>query len=153
MYTKEEIMSPVERNRPASFEDIERHVAWFYGAAVRAATKGAVRPSAERHQRLLRRVLRTSEAFTTAAAWLREVKPNPDEILDLALILTRALGYWDEARARWRPDSSYAALSAAATELADAADGLQDALTGSPWLGSSALSSTDPRGIWPRKVQ
>ncbi|MGH9242170.1 MAG: hypothetical protein ACRD3G_29330 [Vicinamibacterales bacterium] len=135
-----------------SLKDIERHVAWFYAAAVRAATDNPDRLSVERDQRLLRRVLRTSEAFTTSVGWLREVKPNPDEILDLAVILTRALDYWNEARARWQTDARRAALSAAAAELAEAADALQDAITGSPWLGTSTLSNAELHGM-PRKVQ
>jgi hypothetical protein len=146
-------MPPVERARPASLRDIERHVAWFYTAAVRAATGSRDRPRPERDERLLRRVLRTSEAFTTFVGWLHEVKPNPDEILDLAVILTRAQEYWDEARARWQADTARVALSAAAAELAHAADALQDAITASPWLGNPALSSSERLGIWPRKIQ
>ena len=146
-------MHPVKRTRPASLKDIERHVAWFYAAAVRAATGSRERPRPERDERLLRRVLRTSEAFTASVGWLHEVKPNPDEILDLAVILTRALDYWNEARARWQTDTSRVALSAAAAELAHAADALQDAIMGSPWLGNSAVSSSPTQSIWPRKIQ
>ena len=145
-------MSTGESNRAMSLKDIERHVAWFYAAAVRAATENPARPRVERDERLLRRVLRTSEAFTTSVGWLREVKPNPDEILDLAVILTRALDYWNEAVTGWQSDPSRAALCAAAAELAAAADALQDAITGSPWLGHS-VSSTEMHGMWPRKVQ
>jgi hypothetical protein len=94
-----------------------------------------------------------AEAFTSSVGWLHEVKPNPDEILDLAVILTRALDHWDEARARWQTDASHIALSAAAAELAHAADALQGAITRSPWLGTSALSSSELPGIWPRKIQ
>ena len=146
-------MPPVERARPASLKDIERHVAWFYAAAVRAAAGSRTRPRPERDERLLRRVLRTSEAFTRSIGWLREVRPDPDAILDLAVILTRALDYWDEARAPWQTDTSRVALSAAAAELADAADALQKAITASPWLGTRALSSSELPGIWPRKIQ
>ena len=146
-------MPRVERAPPANLKDIERHVAWFYAAAVRAATGSRQRPRPERDERLLRRVLSTSEAFTRSVGWLHEVKPNPDEILDLAVILTRALDYWDEARARWQTDTSRAALSAAAAELAHAADAMQEAITASPWLGNRALSSSKLPGIWPRKIQ
>jgi hypothetical protein len=134
-------------------KDIERQVAWFYAAAVHAATQDSDRPRGERDDRLLRRVLRTSEAFTHSVGWLHEVKPNPDEILDLAVILTRALDYWNEARAPWQTDASRAALSAAAAELAQAAFALQDAITGSPWLGNHASSTSELPGIWPRKIQ
>ena len=88
-----------------------------------------------------------------SVGWLHEVKPNPDEILDLAVILTRALDYWNEARARWQTDTAHVALSAAAAELAQAADALQDAITASPWLGNGALSSSELPSIWPRKIQ
>ena len=143
-------MPPVERARPASLKDIELHVAWFYAAAVRAGSRE--RPP-EQEERLLRRVLRTSEAFTQSIGWLHEVKPDLDAILDLAVILTRALDYWDEARARWQTDTSRVALSAAAAELAHAANALQEAITASPWFGNRALSSNDQPGIWPRKIQ
>ena len=142
-------MSP----RPASLKDIERQIAWFYAAAVRAATSKSRRAHAERDERLLRRVLRTSEAFTASIGWLHEVKPNPDEILDLAVILTRALDYWNEARARWQAEATHVALCTAAAELAHAADALQDAITGSPWIGTSAVSSIEMHGLWPRKIQ
>jgi hypothetical protein len=98
-------------------------------------------------------VLRTSEAFTASVGWLHERKPNPDEILDLAVILTRALDYWNEARARWQAETAHVALCAAAAELADAADALQDAITGSPWRGNSAVSTSEMQGIRPRKIQ
>ncbi len=127
----------------------------FFGAAIalHLAGRGQSVSLIEREERLLRRVLRTSEAFTQSIRWLHEVKPDPDAILDLAVILTRALDYWDEARAPWQADTSRVALSAAAAELGDAADALQNAITASPWLGNHALSSSDLPGIWPRKIQ
>jgi len=137
----------------SSLTEIDRHVAWFYVTAIRSATDGPSHRSAERDARLLRRVLRTSEAFTTAMNRLGEVKPHPDDILDLAVILGRALNYWNRARAKWDADSRYAALAAAATELADAADALEEAVAAAPWFGNDSFPNATLDGGLPRKVQ
>lgn len=144
-------MSSVVRDWTAMLNEIERHVAWFYAAAVRVATDTAPRPVSE--ERFLRRVLRTTETFRTAIGWLHAVKPHPDEILDLAVILRRALEHWERARTAWHSDASYAAVSAAAGELAETAEALEDVVATAPWFGSDPMSGEASLAWSPRKVQ
>lgn len=134
-------------------KDIERHVAWFYLAAVRADTKPQSSPSLTRDGRFLRQVLRATEGFTSALQRLDDERPNPDAVLDLAMILSRALEYWNRARARWQSDPALAALIAAAAELTNAADALQDAMTAAPWVENGAPPRNIAFGTLPRRVQ
>lgn len=146
-------MSSAARDGTAMLNEIERHVAWFYAAAVRISTDTATHSRSASEEPFLRRVLRTTETFRTAIGWLHDVKPHPDEILDLAVILARALEYWERARAAWQPDPSHAALSAAAGELAETAEALEDVIATAPWFGNDAVSSATLCGTSPRKVQ
>ena len=132
--------------------NVERHIARFYVMAVRAASRAPTPSRADRDDRLLRQMLRTSEAFVSAVAWLDARQPHPDEILDFGVILTRSLEYWNAARAGWSANPAQAALAAAATELAAAADALQDAIASAPWFGNGA-SRDLAMAMPPRKLQ
>ena len=136
----------------AMLNNIERHVARFYHLAVRAACRVPASSLAEQDDQFIRQVLRTSEAFTCARVWLDREKPHPDDILDLGLILTRSLDHWNRVRARWFGNPAQAALAAAATELADAADALQEAIVSAPWFENSASGGIATAAV-PRKVQ
>jgi len=85
------------------------------------------------NQQLLPRILQTSEAFNETASRFTDARHDPDEALDVALILGRALKHWNRARVLWQADPRHSALRAAAAELANAGERLEDALALPPF--------------------
>jgi hypothetical protein len=113
--------------------EIEYHVAWLYSMALQAGNDNTACASTKQNQELLSRILQTSEAFNDTASRFTDARHDPDEALDVALILGRALKHWNRARARWHADPRHSALWAAATELANAGERLEDALAPPPF--------------------
>ena len=126
-------MSRNDENAATLLNEIECHVAWLYSTALQAARDTTVCVSTKQNQELLPRILQTSEAFNEAASRLPDAPHDPDEALDVALILGRALRHWSRARARWQADPRHSALRVAAAELANAAERLEDALAPPPF--------------------
>ena len=143
-------MSHVRNDVATLLNEIERHVAWMYSTALEVAAGSA---SEEDHERLLRRILQISERFRDAAPRLRNVAPEADDMLDLAVVLGRAIDHWNDASAQWHASPGCAALSAAAAELVTVAESLNDALAPAPSGPDDNQDVPPAYAPSPRKVQ
>jgi hypothetical protein len=133
-------------------EEIERHVAWVYLTALQPWDEGARHPRATQDQQLLRQILHASEAFKKATSRLSDREHDPDEALDVALILGRALRHWNRAAAEWQSDARRTSLHAAAMELTHAGEALHSALAPPPSFPDEENHGTLPYVPLPRKV-
>jgi hypothetical protein len=112
--------------------DMECRVAWLYSTALEMTAKTPSRTVLADHDRILPRMLETSEAFKRVIPQLEDSDLDPDHVLHVAVMLGRALELLERARMGWRADGD-APLAAAATELGLAGQALHDVLALAPW--------------------
>jgi hypothetical protein len=141
-----------ETDVTAMLHDMECRVAWLYSTALEMTAKMPSRTMSVDHDRVLPRMLETSEAFKRVIPQLEDSDLDPDHVLDVAVMLGRALQLLARARMRWRLEGD-ARLTAAATELGLAGEALHSVLALAPWRpdrDQAALRLNAPR---PRKIQ
>lgn len=120
-------MSPALRASTVLFE-IERHAVWVYGAGLELAQPTPFLASAARRERLIARILHTSEALRDLLPRVPGAGLDPDEAVDVAVVLRCALETWERARVAWQGDQQCHAVTTALAELTEIGDAVGDVL-------------------------
>lgn len=130
--------------RPTLLE-IEQHIARLYITGLALVAE----PASSRSHDVLVSILRETEATHEIVRCVDPLAFDLDAVLDVAVILSRALNVWNVSLTRWLGEADHAGLVTAGRELTDAGLALHDALASGPWLPSDQ-PFTPPRA---RKVQ